>query len=375
MPLLQISPARIDELPKMMPLFDHSRQLMRASGNMQQWIAGYPSPTLIANDITQGHSYVIRNAGNIVGTFAFIIGRDPTYTIIEGGHWHEDATPYGTIHRLACAPGQHGIAAACIAWCRQQITTLRVDTHADNAIMQHLLTKYGFQYRGIIHIADGSPRLAYQIDDTRQLCKPLTDYIQQQIIHQYDHFDSAHQRDHAQNVIDNSIALATHYDVNINMVYTIAAYHDLGLCVGREKHHQVSKQIMQNDRQLLQWFSLQQIDTMADAVEDHRASMLQEPRTIYGKIVAEADRDINPDKIVLRTVQYGLSHHPHHDKEEHWHRTVRHLEEKYGNNGYLRLYLPESPNAIRLTQLRALIADQAALRKVFEKHFLALTKS
>lgn len=367
-----ISASRQEELTQIMSLFDHSRQLMRSSGNMQQWVAGYPSPTLIAQDIENGHSFAIRNNGAIVGVFAFIIGRDPTYTHIEDGSWQDDDIPYGTIHRLACAPGQHGIAAACINWCRRQITSLRADTHADNAIMQYLLTKHGFEYRGIIHITDGTPRLAYQITDTKQLCEPLVQYLATEILPRYSHYDAAHRQDHIKTVIDNSMALSLHYEVNINMVYTIAAYHDLGLCGGREQHHLISKQLLLGDVHLQQWFSRQQIAIMANAVEDHRASSTITPRTIYGKIVAEADRDIDPDKIILRTVQYGLMHYPQLSHDEHWIRVQQHLEEKYGHKGYLKLYLPESPNAQRLTQLRALIADRDALREAFEKHFSRL---
>jgi len=341
---------------------------------MQQWVAGYPSPTLVEKDIKHGYSFVIRKDHTIVGVFAFIIGRDPTYTHIESGNWQNDDTPYGTIHRLACAPGQHNIAATCIDWCRRQITSLRADTHADNAIMQHLLTKLGFEYRGIIHIADGTPRLAYQINDTQQLCEPLIEYIAQQILPRYDHFDAAHRQDHIQTVIHNSLAISKHYDVNINMVYTIAAYHDLGLSKGREQHHHISKQILLSDEQLQRWFSPLQIAIMADAAEDHRASSDNTPRTIYGKIVAEADRDIEPDKIILRTVQYGLMHYPHLNREEQWQRALRHLEEKYGYNGYIKLYLPESPNAQRLDQLRKLIVDRDSLRAAFEKHFYELNK-
>ena len=367
MSTLEIRPSRPEELAQLMPLFEHSRQLMRASGNHCQWVGGYPSPALIEQDIRQGYSIAILDGDSLVGTFAFIIGRDPTYTHIDGGSWQDDDIPYGTIHRLACAPGQHGIAAACVEWCSKQITSLRIDTHADNAIMRHIVEKLGFQYQGIIHIADGTPRLAYQITDTRQLCTPLTAYIEQQVRPQYRYFDAAHREDHMQSVIDNSLMLAQHYDVNINMVYTIAAYHDLGLSGGREQHHHLSKQILLGDKQLLRWFSPRQIDVMADAVEDHRASSTQMPRTIYGKIVAEADRDIDADKIVLRTVQYGLTHYPELDKEAQWQRALAHLEEKYGPGGYLTLYLPESHNAEGLAQLRTLIANRDALRAAFNK--------
>ena len=121
-------------------------------------------------------------------------------------------------------------------------------------------------------------------------------YIEQEILPRYDHFDAAHQRNHADEVIDRSLALAKHYDVDENMVYTIAAYHDTGLCEGRDTHHLVSGRIIREDKKLRDWFDEDQIETMAQAAEDHRASSGHEPRSIYGKIVAEADRLISPEK-------------------------------------------------------------------------------
>lgn len=195
----------------------------------------------------------------------------------------------------------------------------------------------------------------------------LQQYVAQHILPLHDHYDEAHQRSHIETVISNSMALAQHYDVNPDMVYAIAAYHDTGICEGRERHHLVSGRIVRNDVQLQQWFNAEQIETMAQAVEDHRASSQQEPRSIYGMIVAEADRDIDSEKIVLRTLQYGWNHYPDLGKEAQWQRMVDHLEEKYSENGYLRLWLPESPNAQRLEELRQLIKDRVALRALFER--------
>lgn len=106
---------------------------------------------------------------------------------------------------------------------------------------------------------------------------------------------------------------------------------------------------------------------MAQAVEDHRASLDHEPRSIYGKIVAEGDRYIEPEKIIERTVQYGLDHYPELDKEGHWQRTLDHLHEKYGEGGYLKLWFPESPNVERLNSLREIIKDEPRLRRIFDR--------
>ena len=197
----------------------------------------------------------------------------------------------------------------------------------------------------------------------------LIHYIEQEILPRYDHFDAAHQRDHADDVIKRSMALAKHYDVNINMVYAIAAYHDTGLCEGRDIHHIASGRIIREDKKLREWFSEEQIETMAQAAEDHRASSNHEPRSIYGKIVAEADRLILPEKVIQRTIQYTRDHFPDYDKEQQYQRFREHLLEKYSDSGYLKLWLPESDNAPRLEELRRIIRDEKALRTAFEESF------
>lgn len=157
-----IRKAQIGDIPRMLELFEQARGIMRSDGNMTQWTGGYPSAELLANDISRGNSYVITRENTIVGTFAFIIGCDPTYASIEGGRWIDDTALYGTIHRLASGPDSHGIAQECFDYCWDVIKNLRVDTHGDNRIMQHCILRAGFRYCGIIHLADGSPRLAYQ---------------------------------------------------------------------------------------------------------------------------------------------------------------------------------------------------------------------
>jgi len=197
----------------------------------------------------------------------------------------------------------------------------------------------------------------------------LKQYIEQEIIPRYDYFDKAHQRDHVLMVIQQSMDIASRLDVDKDMVYAIAAYHDTGLCEGRELHHKVSAQIIKADMQLRQWFTEEQIQTMADAAEDHRASAKQAPRTLYGRIVAEADRFIDPVTIIQRTVQYGLDHYPELGREEQYQRMLTHLKEKYGRNGYLKLWFPDSPNAARLEQLHQLIDDEEELKRLFENQW------
>lgn len=205
----------------------------------------------------------------------------------------------------------------------------------------------------------------------------LTWYIENEILPRYSKFDNAHREDHARLVIAQSLEIASrlvdnlkvtqHNAINMEMVYAIAAFHDLGLEIDRKTHHLESGRIVREDQRLHQWFSQEEIEIMAQAVEDHRASSGHEPRSIYGKIVAEGDRYIEPEKIIERTIQYGLHHYPGLDKEGHWQRTLDHLHEKYAEGGYLKLWFPESPNVERLKSLRLIINDENRLRQIFNK--------
>ncbi len=203
----------------------------------------------------------------------------------------------------------------------------------------------------------------------------LKEYVERKIIPRYSSFDKAHKEDHARSVIEEALSLAGHYDVDPDMVYAAAAFHDTGLVEGREVHHLVSGRIIREDPLLKEWFTPEQIETIAQAAEDHRASSGNEPRSVYGRIIAEADRDIIPMKILRRTVQFGLEHYPELGKEEHWNRFVSHLHEKYYYGGYLKLFIPESRNAARLEELRQVIADEERLRSVFEEIFKEETQN
>lgn len=203
--------------------------------------------------------------------------------------------------------------------------------------------------------------------DKPHLSAELINHIESEILPRYEAFDKAHDRRHALMVMSNSLRLAQHYDVDMQMVYTIAAYHDLGLSEGRATHHTASARIVREDERLRQFFTQEQIETIADAVEDHRASNTHEPRTIYGRIIAEADRLIDADTIMTRTVQYGMSHYPTLTKEKHIERAVTHIHEKYGHGGYLKLWIPESPNAARLEEFRSMIDNAGRLKKHLEE--------
>lgn len=197
----------------------------------------------------------------------------------------------------------------------------------------------------------------------------LKEYIESEIIPRYDNFDGAHRRDHVRSVIGQSQELSRYYDVNPEILYAAAAYHDLGLCEGREKHHLVSGRIIREDKTLLNWFSVEEIEVIAEAAEDHRASNETPPRSIYGKIIAESDRLIDPETVIRRTVQYGFAHYPQMNREQMWERTLTHLQKKYGYGGYLKLWIPESSNSWRLEELRKIIADEKRLRSMFDRFY------
>ena len=161
--MIEIRKTRPAETELLMDIFEQAKRIMRKDGNMKQWTGNYPSRKLVATDIEQGNSYVcIDDNGEIIGTFAFIRGNDPTYSHIYEGEWLEDTLPYGVIHRLASTEHSKGVANACLQWCYAQLPNLRADTHRDNHILQHILKKHGFQHCGIIFLANGDERLAYQ---------------------------------------------------------------------------------------------------------------------------------------------------------------------------------------------------------------------
>ena len=146
----------------------------------------------------------------------------------------------------------------------------------------------------------------------------LVEFIETQILPKYAEFDRAHNMEHVTRVIRNSLELVRTTGADTNMVYTVAAYHDLGMCGHRADHHIRGGKILAADARLKKWFSVDQIMIMKEAVEDHRASASRSPRSIYGKIVAEADRDIDPDRIIRRCIQFGLANYPEKTVEEHW---------------------------------------------------------
>lgn len=216
----------------------------------------------------------------------------------------------------------------------------------------------------------------------------LKKYIYEEVVPRYREFDDAHKEDHALTVIAQAMHLLSGRDewvasqadvdtiwledVNENMLLAAAACHDLGLVNGRDNHHLDSGVIIRHDSRLAQWFTPEQIEVIAQAAEDHRASGKSAPRSIYGMIVAEADRVIDGETIIRRTVQFDFKHYPDLDREGHIARAIAHLHEKYGRGGYLRLWIPWSENAARLNALQDTIADHDAILHEVERIYDSL---
>ena len=164
MKVLYIRKATNDDIPALMRLFERAKEIMRASGNLHQWGVGYPSVEVVSGDIERGVCYVATDGadGEIEATMAFIPGPDSTYSYIEEGAWLNDE-PYHVIHRIAVAKPGKGYARRLLDWAFERAATVRIDTHRDNVIMHHILQKYGFTRCGVIYLANGDARDAYQL--------------------------------------------------------------------------------------------------------------------------------------------------------------------------------------------------------------------
>lgn len=201
----------------------------------------------------------------------------------------------------------------------------------------------------------------------QQVSLEIMDFIEKNILPKYNDFGKSHGLKHVMRVIDNSIQLANLTGADINIAYVIAAYHDLGMSGPRAIHHITSGKILSSDNRLKKWFSDDQLKIMKEAVEDHRASSSHAPRSLYGKIVAEADRDLDPETVFTRAIEFGIENEPSKNKEEQWVRFKEHMNEKYSYNGYIHLWIPGSPNAKNLKTIQNIISNNELLRAEFER--------
>ena len=157
-----IRKALLTDLAEIMEVMEAAKKIMRQSGNMFQWVEGYPSEAVIMSDMEKDGGFVVEDDGRIVGYFAFLPSPEPTYATINEGKWLDDEQAYHVIHRIASFPDTHGIFSSIMEFCFSLDANIRIDTHRDNTIMQHNITKHCFTYCGIIYLASGDERLAYQ---------------------------------------------------------------------------------------------------------------------------------------------------------------------------------------------------------------------
>ena len=153
--------AETADLEEIMKIYAYARDFMARNGNPTQWTDGYPERSMLEADIRKGNLFTAVRSDKICGVFCFVLGEDPTYAVMDGGEWRS-REPYGTIHRIA-SDGTGGLFTAALEFCRKQIPHIRIDTHENNYPMQHLVTRHGFSQRGIIYVADGTPRIAYDL--------------------------------------------------------------------------------------------------------------------------------------------------------------------------------------------------------------------
>ncbi len=189
--------------------------------------------------------------------------------------------------------------------------------------------------------------------------KELSQYIENEIFPLYNRNEEGHGINHIKTVIKRSLELAKGYDVDLDMVYTIAAYHDLGHYIDRKTHEIISAEIFIKDEKIKQWFTDEQRNVIKEAIEDHRASSNHEPRSIYGKIISTADRTIiDIDNTIKRTYSYGKRNYVDLSEEEQIERVYSHLKEKYGENGYAKVYLEDKEFENALSKLRQALSNK-----------------
>lgn len=187
----------------------------------------------------------------------------------------------------------------------------------------------------------------------------LVEYIENEIFPLYSRNEKGHGINHIKTVINKSLELSKNYDVNLDIVYTVAAYHDIGHYIDRKRHEIISAEIFMEDEKIKEFFTEEQRIIIKEAIEDHRASSDHEPRTIYGKIVSTADRTIiDVEDTIKRAYSYSKRNFPNLSEEEYLERIYQHLSEKYGENGYAKVYLEDKEFEESLNKLREVLSNK-----------------
>lgn len=197
----------------------------------------------------------------------------------------------------------------------------------------------------------------------------LKTYLETKIIPQYKTLDLAHQPNHVYMVIEKSLDIAKDYEVDINMIYAIACFHDLGLLIDRKTHHIEGGKLLVKDQFIKSFFNEADIQIMKEAIEDHRASLKQPPRSIYGKIISEADRMIDPEMIIKRSFLYQMHLETNHHFDHLYPMVRNHIVEKYGDHGYLKLWLNYEVHTKILNEFRRIIKDEPQFKKLCKIYY------
>lgn len=196
----------------------------------------------------------------------------------------------------------------------------------------------------------------------------LKKYIEENIFTSYDKNEDGHKLDHIMYVIDRSFMFASRVpDVNLEMVYVIAAYHDIGHYIDAENHEKVSGEMLLKDKNLRKFFSEEEIKTMSEAVCDHRASFKNEPRSIYGKIVSSADRNVLVEIPLKRTYSYRKVHSPNSTLDEIIEESRQHLLDKFGKKGYAttKMYFEDEDYKNFLEDITVLASNEEEFKRRF----------
>ena len=192
-----------------------------------------------------------------------------------------------------------------------------------------------------------------------QINEDLKKYIEENVFPEYSKNEPAHNIEHIKYVIRRSFKFAdTVPNINYNMVYTIAAYHDIGHHIDSKRHEIISGEIMSKDENLKNFFTEEELIVIKEAIEDHRASSNHEPRSIYGKIVSTADRNNTVESCLRRSYTYNKKLHPEYDDDKIFEDCHFHLNDKFGENGYAKFFFKDEEYEKFLKDIRELLSDK-----------------
>jgi len=195
----------------------------------------------------------------------------------------------------------------------------------------------------------------------------LLKYLKINIFPLYDKNDNGHNAIHLKNVIERSLKLAPEYNLDLNMAYTIAAYHDCGCYIDRENHEKISANIFINDNHMKQFFNEEQMNIIKEAIEDHRASLETEPRSMYGKIICLADKNTSVEMVCRRSYEYSKNSNPNRNFDEIFNESYAFMKKKFGENGYSKPYIEDDVYKKYIKELRSLLADKEKMKTAYKK--------